>query len=96
MPDGDVPGPREPREHQGLQQHDRLRDEERMATVDVVGHDAGATSTAWREWIARNPWDAWEKALMQTAASDLPAARPAAVAPCEPARRVPLSKELYG
>jgi hypothetical protein len=26
VPDSDVPGPREPREHQGLQQHDRLRD----------------------------------------------------------------------
>ena len=41
VPDRDVAGPGEPREHDRLQQRQRLRDAQRVAAVDVVGDDAG-------------------------------------------------------
>ncbi len=41
VPDGDVPRPRERRQHERLQQRQRLRDTERAPAADVVGNDAG-------------------------------------------------------
>jgi HEAT repeat protein len=52
----------------------------RVSLENLVGHDAGAAADNWRAWLARNPWDAWEKTLAQTAASDLPETRSAVIA----------------